>query len=164
MPAAARSGAAAGQDAVCTDPGRHHDHTSSVAYGSTGASSRSSTSSTARSPATADAAPAGSVAPYALDFTSSTWSSQNHHAYDSAAASAPAWSYRSKAAVAVSTVSASRASAARSTAAVGRSVGGSGSPSTNRATLSSFTASRRPTRNCPESYAVSTPSRADAAQ
>jgi len=53
-PAADRRGAASGQAARCTDPSRHHDHTSSVANGSTGAKRRSIVSSAIRSARHAD--------------------------------------------------------------------------------------------------------------
>lgn len=59
-PAATRSGSAVGQAARCTEPSRHHDQTSSVANGSTGAKRRRSVSSAMPSAARAEAAPSAS--------------------------------------------------------------------------------------------------------
>ena len=53
--AAVRSGSADGHGARCTEPSRHHDQTSSVANGSTGANRRSSTSSAIARAARAEA-------------------------------------------------------------------------------------------------------------
>ena len=53
----AGSSAATGHEARCTEPVCHHDQTSSVTNGSTGANSRSCTESASASVACADPAP-----------------------------------------------------------------------------------------------------------
>ena len=68
--AAVRSGSATGHDARCTEPSRHHDQTSSVANGSTGANRRSSTSRAIARAARADSV-SGDGSPYARSLTSS---------------------------------------------------------------------------------------------
>ncbi|KUL48052.1 hypothetical protein ADL30_35635 [Streptomyces sp. NRRL S-1521] len=68
-----RNSSALGRAARCTDPSRHHDQTSSVTNGGTGAKSRSRTSSAVRGAARADSmAAAPPWSPYALALTGST--------------------------------------------------------------------------------------------
>ena len=68
--AAVRSGSAVGHGARCTEPSRHHDQTSSVANGSTGANRRSSTSRAIARAARAESV-SGDGSPYARSLTSS---------------------------------------------------------------------------------------------
>src|SRR6185503_1610613 len=60
-----------GHFARCTDPGCHHDHTSSVTNGRNGANSLSSVDSATSMALFAEAAPAAVKSPYRLAFTSS---------------------------------------------------------------------------------------------
>src|SRR5207249_7469976 len=68
----ARSSAACGQGARCTEPSCHQDQTSSVTNGRKGARSRSCTDKAPARVARADAAEAGPRPPYARSLTSST--------------------------------------------------------------------------------------------
>jgi hypothetical protein len=58
-----------GHVAVCTEPYRHHDQISSVAYGRNGANNRNNTASPAASAARAESPPGPSA--YARSLTSS---------------------------------------------------------------------------------------------